>query len=77
MRYENIDWLAPTEADEYDWATDAIGHDLNSYYIFESLADAVEWIESYNSHQSAEACYALGECLAKFGHVTEANHDDQ
>lgn len=63
-------------ADEFDWACDALGDDLNSSYMFDSLDEAIDWMVSYSRHQSGTANMALAEALEGRGFIERADDDE-
>ena len=72
----NEDWLKPSEADEYEWALDYFGHDLSGFHTFDSIADAVEFAESYNRHGSGDANEALAEELLRYDFIELVEEED-
>lgn len=72
----NEDWLKPSEADEYEWALDYFAHDLYTFHTFDSIADAVEFAESYSRHGSGYANETLVDELLRYNFIELVEEDD-
>jgi len=55
----------------WDWAVRVHAYDSHSSYVFTTVAQALEWIETYSGHQSSYAIRTVVEMLENLCFIEE------